>query len=109
MIKNKTRKTVIAKEFSRKTILNKSLGLLGKATPEAIIFHTRFGIHTFLLQFPIDVIILNANGQIVALKKSLKANRIFVWNPQFETVIELPEGLIEKSKTEKGDLIEVSL
>ena len=109
VIKNKTRKTVIAENVSRKNIFNKSLGLLGKKSAEAIMFKTRFGIHTFGLRFPIDVIILNKNGEIVALKKRMKANRIFLWNPRFDTVIELPADTIEKSKTEKGDIIEASL
>lgn len=109
MLKNKTRNTIIAKKISKKTFLHKFLGLIAKKNPEAIIFNTRFGIHTFLLKFPIDVIILCSNGEIVALKKGLKANSIFVWNPKFKTVIELPEGSIEKSRTQKGDFVEVSL
>jgi len=105
MIENKTRKTIIAENFLKKGALGKIKGLIGKKTPQAIVLNTRFGIHTFLLQFPIDVIILDKNGKIVSLKKRLKPNRIFVWDIRFDTVIELPEGSLEKSKTKVDDII----
>jgi uncharacterized protein len=107
VIKNKSKKTVLADKISLQTLFNKSLGLIGKNTPEAIIFHTRFGIHTFLLKFPIDILVLNKNGEVKALKTDMKPNRLFFWNMQFDTVIELPAGTIKKSKTKKNDLIEI--
>lgn len=105
MIENQTKKTVIAKNFSKKSAFAKIKGLIGKKTAQAMVFNTRFGIHTFFLQFPIDVIILDRKNQVVKLKKGLKPNRIFFWNIKFETVIELPDKALEKSKTEKGDII----
>ena len=105
MVKNQTKKTVIAKNFSKKSALGKIKGLMGEKTSQAIVFHTRFGIHTFFLQFPIDIVILDRKSQVVALKKGLKPNRIFFWNIKFDTVIELPGGCLEKSKTQVGDII----
>jgi uncharacterized membrane protein (UPF0127 family) len=105
MIINKTRKTIISDTFSEKGALGKIKGLLGEKTPHAIVFNTRFGIHTFFLKFPIDVIILDKKGCVVKLKTSLKPNQIFLWNIKFDTVIELPSGDLGKSKTEIGDII----
>lgn len=105
MIINKTRKTIISGTFSQKGSLGKIKGLLGKKTPQAIVFNTRFGIHTFFLKFPIDIIILDKNKKVSALKKRLKPNRVFFWNIKFDTVIELTNGSVEKSRTEIGDTI----
>ncbi len=76
-----------------------------KAYP--VLFRTRFGIHTFGMRFPIDVLVLDSKNVVVVLKKQLNPNRIFIWNPRFDTVIELPEGEIEKLKIQKGSAIKI--
>lgn len=76
-------------------------GLIGKDKPYALTINTRFGIHTFGLKFPIDVLILNNKNKVVSIKKKLKPNRIFLWNPMYKKVVELPAGTIEK-KTNKN-------
>ena len=105
MIRNKTKKTVIAKKVFAKSFFGKIKGLIGEKTDQAITFNTRFGIHTFLLKKPIDVVVLNKNKQIAVLKSDLEPNRIFLWNIRFNLVIELPQGSLKKSKTELGDTI----
>jgi len=109
VIRNKTKNTLVATNFSRKKGLEKVLGLIGKKNAQAIVFTTRFGIHTFFLRFCIDVIILNKDNKIVFMKKNLKPNRIYPWNPVYDLVIELPSGSIKKSKTQIGDIIEINL
>ncbi len=52
-------------------------GLIGAKKPHALYMKTRFGIHTFGVLFPIDVVILDAQHRVVKLQKSLKPNRIF--------------------------------
>lgn len=79
-----------------KNLREKISGLIGKKKPESLMIKTHFGIHTFGLKFPIDALILDKNNKVVALKKNLKPNRIFVWNPLYEKVLELPTGTIEK-------------
>jgi hypothetical protein len=108
VIKNKTRKTIISENYLNKNALGKIKGLIGNKTPEAIILKTRFGIHTFLLRFPIDVIIIDKNNKVRKLKKKLAPNKVFFWNIKFDTVIELPGGAIEKSKTQTGDILQLS-
>lgn len=77
-------------------------GLLGKKTAEVVVFHTRFGIHTFGMHFPIDVLILNQNTTVVAIKQALMPNRLFFWNPRYNTVMELPQGWIERHNIKQG-------
>lgn len=103
MLKNKTKKTIISENYLNKNALGKIKGLIGIKNPEVIIFKTRFGIHTFLLKFPIDVLILDKKNKVMKLKIKLMPNRVFFWSIKFDTVIEMPVGFIEKSKTEVGD------
>lgn len=82
-------------------------GLIGEKSAESIYFQTRFGIHTFGLRFPIDVLILDSQGTVVKTKKNMGRNRIFLWNPKFNTVIELPKGTIERKKIRIGAEINI--
>lgn len=101
---NQTRNTLLAdKIIDPKTLLDQSLGLLKYKTPTAMLLKTRFGIHTLDMKYPIDVIILDKNNRVTALKENLKPNRIFIWNIKYNTVLELPGGTIHTTKTAIGD------
>jgi len=77
-------------------IKDKIIGLIGKDKATPLMIKTRFGIHTFGLKFPIDILILNKENKIVIIKKNLKPNQIFFWNPRYEKVLELPQGWLKK-------------
>jgi uncharacterized protein len=104
MIINQTQNIILAKEYSFKKGLGKISGLLGENEAKTIIFETRFGIHTFFLRFPIDLLILDHRGAVM-LAKTINPNRIVVWNIKYKTVIELPKNTINKTKTKVGDII----
>lgn len=78
-------------------------GLLFQPIPKPIFLRTRFGIHTFFLKFPIDVLILDEKNRIVAIKQNLKPFRLFFWNPTYSRVLELPPGTIHALKLHPGD------
>lgn len=80
-------------------------GLLGTEKAKNIYFQTRFGIHTFGMSYPIDVIVLNNKLEIKKMKKNLMPNRTFFWNPLYENIIELPTGTIKKMKFSIGKII----
>ena len=92
-----------------KSFKDQLVGLIGKSIPEPIMFYTRFGIHTFGVKFPIDVIILDRNNKAVRIKKSLKQNRIFVWNVKFNKVIELPSGEVDKKSIVIGKMLKLNI
>ena len=101
---NQTRKTTIAENIIKpKSLLDQSLGLLKYHTPRAMLLKTHFGIHTFGMSYPIDVLILNKQKRVVAMKENVKPNRIFVWDFRFETVLELPPGTIKKNEIKLTD------
>ena len=83
-------------------------GLLKKYNTRCWIFQTRFGIHTFGLKSPIDILVLDDGLKVVKLKMSLVPNKLFFWNPRYSKVLELPEGVIEKTRTEVGDMFKFS-
>jgi len=90
-------------------LIRKMVGLIGKQKPEPLLIKTRFGIHTLGLKFPIDVIVLNKKNTVMTLKKSLKPNRFFLWNPIYNTIIELPRGTIEKESIKINSAIDINL
>src|SRR5579872_7285792 len=100
-MKTITIKSVIhAKSFHEKII-----GLLYKNDPHSMHFTTRFGIHTFGMRFPIDVIICDSYLVVRKLKINLRPNQIFLWNPLFSHVLELPSGEIQRNKLRVGDTL----
>lgn len=101
----------VVKLFVKKAInlKEKAQGLIGKDKPCALMLETRFGIHTFGLKFPIDVLILNNDNKVMSIKKNLKPNKIFLWNPMYRKVVELPSGTIEGKRIEINIPIDISI
>ena len=92
-----------------KNLREKIQGLIGKKKPQSLMLKTRFGIHTFGLKFPIDVLILNNENKVASIKKNLKPNRIFLWNPMHDKVLELPSGTIQKYAIKVKIPIDISI
>ncbi|HSW48277.1 MAG TPA: DUF192 domain-containing protein [Candidatus Saccharimonadales bacterium] len=87
--------------------LYKIKGFLNSKNAYPVYFQTRFGIHTFSLKFPIEVVILDKNNCVVKLKENLKPNRIFLWNPIFDKIIELPSGETKRLKITLGTKLQL--
>jgi uncharacterized membrane protein (UPF0127 family) len=109
MIKNKTKNTLISKDFKLlKGFWSKSKGLID-STKGTVVFHTRFGIHTFGMKNAIDVIITDKKFRVTSIKEYLQPNKVFLWNPKGNLVIELENGSVKKSETEINDFLEINL
>jgi uncharacterized protein len=91
------------------SLREKIQGLIGKDKPQALLIKTHFGIHTFGVKFPIDVLILDNENKVMSIRKNMKPNRIFLWNPKYEKVIELPDGTIEKRKIKINIPLDISI
>lgn len=87
----------------------KTVGLIGSKTAYPLLLKTRFGIHTFGVLFPIDVLVLSKDGNVVALKEKLVPYRVFFWNPHHSIVIELPNGYIKEKKIKIGDAVKLEI
>jgi len=103
ILTNQTQQTTLSSDLKEaKSLGDKSFGLINKNSPRSLLLKTRFGLHTFFLKNDIDILILDSNNHVV-VSKALRPNRIFVYNPIYYTVLELPQGTIKKSKTKIGD------
>lgn len=105
---NSTKKTTLTSDLKIATTLTDQLfGLLRQSNPRSLMFKTRFGIHTFFLKEAIDVIVLDSKNRVVAAK-TIEPNSLFLWNPIYSTVIELPLGTIKRSKTSLNDQLKIT-
>jgi uncharacterized membrane protein (UPF0127 family) len=86
------------------------IGLLGKRSLEpdcGLWIFPANAVHTFGMQFTIDVILIDKNFRVVGLRELLGPFRIVGPNFRAESVIELPAHTIFKSGTEVGDRLEI--
>ena len=86
-----------------RTDWEKSKGLIGAKTIYPVAFTTRWGIHTFGVLSPIDVLILDTDNTIVKCRENLTPNKFFFWNPKYEIIVELPAGTIARKHIAIGD------
>lgn len=97
------------KALHLRTFDQKSSGLLSFKKIVPVYFETRFGVHTFFMKEAIDVVVLDKNSKVTAMKENLKPNRIFLWNMIHNRVLELPSGYCQKVSVHKGSLVTLLL
>jgi uncharacterized protein len=86
----------------------RALGLLGQRTlaeGEGLLLLGTRAIHTFGMQFPIDVIYLDAAQRVLAIVLGLPPNRIGPWRWGVASVLELAAGTVIRSQTQLGDFV----
>jgi uncharacterized protein len=62
-------------------------------------------IHTFFMKMTIDVVFLDRTFHVVRLIPAASAFRVFWGGWKARAVIELPTGTIQKTGTQRGDLL----
>ena len=80
-------------------------GLLGRdrlAEGVALVIAPCSAVHTFAMQFPIDVIFARRDGRIIKLRRAVKASRIVGAIRAF-AVIEMGAGTLERVDIQVGD------
>jgi uncharacterized protein len=109
-IRNLTRNSQIAdKAEIAGTGAKRSKGLLGRKglePGEGMWIIPCEAVHTFFMQFPIDLIYLDRSHRVKKTRSSVPAWR-FSSCLSAHSVIELPAGTICESRTEKGDVLEI--
>ena len=104
---NKSTKKIIATDVRiASSLRDQTFGMIRYKKPQALRIKTRFGIHTFFMKYPIDLLILDNTNTVVAMKEQLKPNAFFLWNIRYNTVLELEKGTITRTKTAIGDRLE---
>ncbi|MDO8469527.1 MAG: DUF192 domain-containing protein [bacterium] len=107
-ILNRTKQTVIAEDVRRAvTFGEKLVGLLHRTEARPLLLKTRFGIHTFGMKFPIDVVVFDQRGIIKMVQRSMRPGSFVFWKPTAAYALELPEWSVDASRTEVGDEVAV--
>jgi uncharacterized protein len=110
---NLTKQTWLATKVRKAdNFLTRLVGLLKRThlgPEEALWLMPSKGIHTIGMKFPIDVLFLNRNHQVLGLMSGMLPYRVSAVHLRGYSVLELPNGTIKKSQTEIGDQLEISL
>lgn len=105
-IRNLTRGTALGTRIDvADTSQKRRTGLLRHthlAEGEGLLISPCEGVHTFGMKFPIDVVYVNRQRIVVKLRPDMARGRISLCLSA-HSVIELPVGAIQASKTERGD------
>ena len=107
---NRTRGVVLATRIEAAFDSNtRRRGLLGRSElPRGTVLAIApsNAVHTFKMQFPIDVVFIRRDGQVVKCVRNLVARRIaFAWGAF--AVLEFGAGSEEVAVTQKGDQLAV--
>ncbi len=110
IIRNVSKNTVIAEKCEiADNFLSRFLGLMFKnELPEGngLLITPCNSIHMFFMKFPLDIIFIDKEYNIVHLIENIKPWKFseIIWSSN--SVIELPTGAISKTRTAVGDRLE---
>lgn len=113
-IYNKTRQTFVATEVTvADSYVRRLVGLLGKTrrwaqNGKALWIIPSQGVHTIGMLFPIDLIYLSKEKQVIHVEEFVRPFRISKVSLKTRSVIELPPHTIYRTGTQVGDQIEIS-
>ncbi len=86
----------------------RGVGLLGRAglgEGEGLVLEPCNSVHTWFMRFVIDVLVLDAQGQVLDLRAEMRP-----WGMTWpvaggRVVVELPAGTLARTRTERGDSV----
>ena len=109
---NKTKNRPIAQNHNVcDTLGSKAKGLMfTRRMTYSLIFPFRkeqfIHVHMFFVFYPIDILWLDKNKEIVELREQVRPFR-FVWaNTKSQYLVELPSNTLSKTNTEVGDIVD---
>ena len=88
------------------TAVQKAKGLLGRDCLEdgqGLLFRPAASLHTFFMQFPIDIIYADKAGKVLKLAPCVRPFKLVAAPLRSFYALELPDGAIERSGTRVGD------
>ncbi len=91
-------------------IFTRMRGLLGRPSlpaQSALWIHSCSSIHTFFMQFTIDVAFVDKNLRVKKIYQNIKPWRITLPVLGASSVIECPKGILSSDKIEIGDKLNV--
>ncbi len=107
---NATRNTVLGEKIRvAETGLTRIVGLLGERglqPGDGLLIVPSQGVHTVGMMFPIDVVILDGDWNVIGIHPSMKPFRLTKVYFKGAAVLELPPGVADETRTSVGDAIE---
>ena len=113
-IYNKARETFVATEATvADSYLRRLVGLLGKTKRWAQLGRGLWivpsrGVHTIGMMFPIDLIFLSKEKEVVHVEEHLRPFRISAVSLKATSVLELPAHTVFRTGTQVGDRMEIA-
>jgi len=88
------------------TYVRRLRGLLGRRLRpgQGLVLRPAWSIHTHFMRYPIDVVFLDADGRVVALRPALRPWR-FASSRGSRAVLELPAGDAARAGLAEGDVL----
>ncbi len=111
---NKTRETFVATEATvADSYFTRLIGLLGKTRRWAQLGKGLWivpsrGVHTIGMLFPIDLLFLSKEKEVVHVEEHVRPFRISKVSLKAMSVLELPPHTIYRSGTQVGDRLEIA-
>jgi uncharacterized protein len=90
------------------SLFSRAKGLLGRQAlfpGEGLLIRPCSGVHTFFMNFPIDVLFLDKGNRVIEAVSNLQPYRISKVHPWSDGVIELPAGTVRASETVIGNRV----
>jgi uncharacterized protein len=106
---NATRGTILGERVRlAETGLSRIVGLLGErhlAAGDGLLIVPSQGVHTWGMLFPIDVVVLDREWNVLALRRRMRAFRVTRLFWKAAAVLELPSGMLDSTATSVGDTL----
>jgi len=107
---NATRGTILG-EFIRvaDTGLTRIVGLLGERKlnqGDGLLIVPSQGVHTWGMLFPIDVVVLDGDWNVLAVRRRMRQFRVTRVFWKAAAVLELPPGMLDSTMTAVGDVLQ---
>lgn len=108
---NLTRYLVLARDLRLAHSFFERIWSLSGSSPlkdgEGFLIPSCHGIHTFGIDYPIDVLYLNGDGEVLGMDEGLGPNSLGTFRFRACLVLELPAGTIRWSETKPGDALTI--
>lgn len=109
-VRNRSRGTRVARSAGlADTWWSRLRGLLLRkplAAGEGLVLTPCRGVHTYGMRTPIDAVVVDGSGRVVAVYRDLSPWRRTHYHREARHVVELPAGTAESTETRIGDVLE---
>jgi uncharacterized protein len=109
---NRTKGTVVGESIRlAESGLTRIVGLLGERAllpGDGLLIVPSQGVHTLGMLFPIDIVVLDGQWNVIAVRRELRPFRMTRVFWKAAAVLEVPSGVVDATSTSVGDSLEFS-